>query len=490
MKKYFVPICFSVFFWISTAMADRLTYDETKTQIAPKIDTPPTIDGVIDFAGGESWIRAGGAYGDTGGSWWHVRVDLNIEDEIRGGAIGDGAGSAPFDDTDQSADFYVAYDDSNLYIAVRVVDDFIETDSAAADSSNTNTWEDDSVEVFVDGDNSNLDTRDTSGTNAAMVGSGGQYVITANNAHRDAEAGSPGYGANAAWYAKTSLTDNGYDAEFRISMSEIGNPKPGDIIGFTVAVNDDDDSGPGERQLIWIGSPHTEATYGNLLIGHRSYSAPKTAAPNVDGTINAAEYPGAAPMVVTPFTGVYDLPSGDDTFTPDNHSFTAWVVHDNDAVYIAVDVVDDLVVTNSAAAGSEDGSTWTDDSVEVFFDPDDSNDGGRGSQPFEGQYVLTPNGAWRDAEANNPTFGVNDDWFGAISLTATGYQIEFKVTKFALIDPADGTTMGFMVAINEDDGTDRIGQLSWDGRAHSEWTYGNLTLASGGTVPVSEWSLY
>ena len=43
---------------------------------------------------------------------------------------------------------------------------------------------------------------------------------------------------------------------------------------------------------------------------------------------------------------------------------------------MAVDVRDDKIVTDSAEAGSEDGQTWVDDSVEIFFDVDDSNDAG------------------------------------------------------------------------------------------------------------------
>jgi hypothetical protein len=57
------------------------------------------------------------------------------------------------------------------------------------------------------------------------------------------------------------LDYTGYDVEFRISLAALGNPKPGDIIGFTVVVNDDDDGGPSERQIIWVGTAHVEAIY-------------------------------------------------------------------------------------------------------------------------------------------------------------------------------------------------------------------------------------
>jgi hypothetical protein len=157
------------------------------------------------------------------------------------------------------------------------------------------------------------------------------------------------------------------------------------------------------------------------------------------------------------------------------------VVHDATAVYVAVDVSDDQVVNDSAESGTEDGTTWEDDSVEIFFDANNDKQLARGAEEFEGQYVLTANGAWRDHEANNPLFGAENDWFAATSKTAKGYQIEFKVNKSALLNPADGAVLGFHIAQNDDDGAGRRAQLGWSGRAHSEFTYGSLTLAGGGS---------
>ena len=54
---------------------------------------------------------------------------------------------------------------------------------------------------------------------------GGQYVITANNVHRENEDGNPGYGDTAAWFAKTIVTAAGYDTEFRISLAILGIPR-------------------------------------------------------------------------------------------------------------------------------------------------------------------------------------------------------------------------------------------------------------------------
>ena len=459
----------------STTPPGRMILDDTKTQFALPMETPPTIDGVIESS---EWQRAGGGLGE-----WKIsnRVDPDGNSEIRGGSIGD-AGKPPEDDKDLSFNIYAGYDAENLYVAVHVNDSAISVDNAEPNSSNGTTWMDDSVELFIDGDNSNFASRDTSGSNPDVIGSGGQFVITANNAYREAEAGNPGFGMGSKWYAKTAVRSDGsgYDAEFRISLKAIGNPKPGELIGFTVGVNDDDDGSGGERQLIWIGKPHTESSYGNLVIGRRSYAAPKAVVePIVDGVIHSDEYAGATEIRVSPGSGNYELNGLADGFLPSDHSFRAWAVYTADAIHVAVDVTDDKIVTDSAEAGSEDKTTWEDDSVEIFFDADKSRDQGRGVQNFEGQFVLTANGAWRDNEANNPTYGESGDWYGVTKPSFKGYQAEFKVKRAALLNAKDGGTLGFNIAVNDDDGANRKSQLNWSGRPHNEFTYGEITLATG-----------
>lgn len=486
MKKTSFNLAVIVLALASVVRADTSTLDETKTRVALPLPKPPVIDGFIDLAGGESWVWAGGVAGyQNGAGNWRVQYDNTLADFYKGGENNEGGMENPRDGADLEYDIYVGYDAENLYVAVRVKDDGVGDDDAAAESEDGMTWFDDSVEVFVDGDNSNFPMRNV--TDPAVIGAGGQYVIAANNAFRDQEAGNPGYGENEAWFALTQENEagDGYDAEFRISMDEIGNPQPGDIIGFTVAVNDDDDGGPAERQIIWVGRTHNEITYGNLILGGRSYTAPKTtSAPTIDGQVNDDEYAGAEAVLVNRFTGIYNIPAGDDDWEEGDHEFTYQVVHDQDAVYVGVKVIDDEIVHDSAEADSEDGQTWQDDSIEIFFDPDDSNDTGRGGKNYEGQYVMTANGARRDSEANDPSFGQQDDWFAVARKTADGYFVEFKVSKSALLDPEDGTMMGFNVALNDDDGNNRKAQLNWSGRPHSEFTYGHLTLASDPEPPT------
>ena len=475
---------------VLSVRADRATLDPTRTQVARQLPAPPTIDGVVDAA---EWERAA-----SNNDYWQVIPDTRswVPDGIRGGVMG--LGPVPDDANDLSFKKILAgYDDKYLYIAVKVNDSVISTDSAEAGSVNGNTWNDDSVEVFVDAFNGNA-AKWSAATDNDKVG--GQYVITANNAYRENEAGNPGYGPDAAWYAKTALTATGYEAEFRIALTNIGNPKPGDIIGFTVSVNDDDGDpgggiGPRKRQVNWVGAAHEPVTYGNLMIGPRSYTAQKvTKSPIPDGKINPNEYSGAAEIHVNAQIGVVYVPGGDDDLAVADLDYKAYVVHDNDAVYIAVDVTDDVLSSDSVAAQIAAGkthadgfSTWYDDSVEIFFDLDNSKRlGGADSSVlasgvFEGQYTLTPfNTQYNGSPSDQAVNGVQ--WFGKASITPTGYQIEFKIPKTTLGITKDNVSIGFHIAVNDDDKVGDYSHVGWTGQAHNENTYGTLTLAGGTTT--------
>ena len=457
------------------AVPNGPTLDATRTEHALSI-TAPVIDGEINVANPDEWRFAAG-----NSDYWQIYPDplALAADGLRGGALG--TGTAPADLDDLSVKIFAGFDTNYLYVAVRVRDSLIQNDSAAADSANGNTWEDDSVEVFVDGANANA-------PNWAAGQIGGQFVIAANNAYREAEAGNPGYGENAAWYAKTApLADGtGYEAEFRISLAILGNPEPGDVLGFTVAVNDDDDGGTRERQVIWAGTAHQPVTYGNLVLGAQSYSAPKvTTAPTQDGRINAGEYGDAAEIRVNAQAGVVYIPGADDDLPLTDLDYKVYVVHDTNAVYLAFDVTDDTISSDTAGTVQGPGlSTWDDDSVEIFFDLDNSKAFGGGTVlgggVFEGQYTLTPVNTYFDGSPSTDA-KKGEHWFAEAALTATGYQIEFKILKSTLGNPEDNAPIGFHVAINDDDQVGDYSHIGWTGQAHHEYTYGTLTLAGGAT---------
>ena len=445
--------------------ADRAQPDNTKTQFTTLLPTPPEIDGVINT---EEWQSANGATGN-----WRLSFDANQTNMLRGGVLI--YGPDLLDATDLGGQIYAGYDANYLYLGVRVTDSVLFDDSLTAEAIAATIEEDDSVEVYLDPLNDNAATYPAGGL-------GGRYAIALNNAYAGSHADT--FGVDKAWYARAARNEAGtaYDVEFRFSLTSLSTPKFGDVVGLTVVINDDKDGGPVEktvdRQIAWAGAPNKPATYGNLIFGHKAYSAPEvTKAPTIDGKIDANEYSPARDIPINPTTGQAQTSAGIDTWPAGTFEATAWATHDATAVYVAVAVTDTTVTTDTAEAGSEDGTTWEDDSVEIFFDADlDRNHGGP-TVDFEGQFVLTPNGAHREEEARNPPYAHDGDWYGAGTLTSKGYQLEFMVKKAALLNPTNGTVMGFNIALNNDNGAGRIAQLSWNGDPHQEYTYGELTLA-------------
>jgi hypothetical protein len=479
LTVWLLPLLSAAWTGLYPATADRVQPDITKTQFATKLSAAPVIDGVINV---EEWQNANGASGN-----WRVSYDANATNGVRGGILIAGPDLA--DVADLGAQVYAGYDADNLYIALRITDSALFDDSVAAESANGKVEDDDSIELYIDPLNENAATYTPGSV-------GGRYAVSINNAYAGSDTAA--YGTDKAWYARATRNDagTGYDVEFRISLKSLSNPKLGDVMGFTFVVNDDKsgdvfDKGF-DRRISWVGTPGKPVGYGNLILGYKAYPAPQvTAAPVIDGKINPAEYAAAKSIPINLATGQTQTAAGIDAWPAGTFEATAWVVHDTDAVYVAVDVIDTKVVTDTAEAGSEDGNTWEDDSVEIFFDADLNKNHGGPEQDFEGQYVLTANGAHRDNEARNPAFGPDADWFAATTLTDKGYQIEFKVKKTSLLNPTNGTIMGFNIALNNDNGTGRSAQLSWNGDPHQEYTYGELTLgplAAAGPVKITDWT--
>ena len=121
---------------VPRCLADRATYDPTKTWNAYPLDTPPVIDGDISD---EEWLPY---------SYWSITVqhataspvDFSVADGIQGGTLT--GGTLPADNDDLRVRIRARYDANNLYVAVEVRDSSIMTDSADPDSRNGNTWMD------------------------------------------------------------------------------------------------------------------------------------------------------------------------------------------------------------------------------------------------------------------------------------------------------------------------------------------------------------
>ena len=137
------------------------------------------------------------------------------------------------DEADLSYKIYLMYTATDLYVAVDVTDDIHWDDSEFA-------WQDDDVEVFIDGDLI---------SNDLALGPG---EANAEGFHILMDIGGESFGTfvefNADWFAAAGTYAGGRVVEFRIPLATIDTqdgpgerpPAPGNTIGFNIAVSDDD----------------------------------------------------------------------------------------------------------------------------------------------------------------------------------------------------------------------------------------------------------
>jgi len=198
----------------------------------------PVIDGVVDDV-------------------WSLSTEQTIEITV--------SGSAPSGPSDCSGKWRVLWDWEYIYVLVVVKDEALNNDSGT-DAK----YQDDSVEFYVDGDNSKGATVDENDH---------QYTSRWNNAELEAVSvihnGEPS--AVGFEYAIVT-TGTGYIYESKIPWTSImgTGPTPGQEIGIEVFINDDDDGGDRDSQISWYGTsgegwqtPSMWAT-GVLVAGNRA----------------------------------------------------------------------------------------------------------------------------------------------------------------------------------------------------------------------------
>jgi len=191
------------------------------TATARRVTTAPTVDGKLDEA---AWSATNSVTRDAIGTH---------NNSVRFGAL---------------------WDDQCLYVGVEVLDASLNADGA-------HTWESDSVEVYVDGDNSKTKGYDAHDTQVVLVWKGDKV---ARNGGGEAP------GVRAAWAQR----EGGYTMEFAIPWSRLAvTPRVGMSIGFDVSNNDNDGGGRRSAKLMW-STPDDEAwrdtsAFGELVLADK-----------------------------------------------------------------------------------------------------------------------------------------------------------------------------------------------------------------------------
>jgi len=138
---------------------------------------------------------------------------------------------------DLSGHFQIQWDNNYLYLLVDVQDDNLVSDSEAA-------YQDDGIEVYVDGGNEKASTYDQNDHQVTL-----RY--NDNNVYNWSEGQINPSGISFV-QAATSL---GYSMEIKIAWSFIGvNPTDGMPVGIDVHINDDDDGGDRDKKIAWYAT--------------------------------------------------------------------------------------------------------------------------------------------------------------------------------------------------------------------------------------------
>jgi len=224
----------------STAtLVDVADFDQIPAQLAPQID-----GSLNDEVWRDRMISSGQASLAITGIW----IDKLLKTTPSNG----------FSSGEPTHELRAVHDQTWLYLAIRVIDEDIVVDSG------TQQWQDDSVELYIDGDNSRFDTYDgvndlqlifiaphgdvegtlVAGQNSAPVPAGIEFAISSAGFNEDIASGW------SSGVANLPAVSTGFNVEIAIPLDQLG-AGDGDIIGIDVHINDDDNGGIRDAKWNW-----------------------------------------------------------------------------------------------------------------------------------------------------------------------------------------------------------------------------------------------
>lgn len=224
--------------------------------------------------------------------------------------------------------------------------------------------------------------------------------------------------------------------------------------------------------------------------------------PQIDGDLS--DWDLATFVLVEPDSGIFDAESGT-TDDSQDQSFSFGVASDDKYLYVAVMIVDDiLVIDSNKDPADREARAWMDDTVEIFLDGDHSHSpDGRDRAEVEyqtgGEFAIVANGAVTSSYSGFPlTHGDPDFWTSATSYgpppaaayqspwdtEVKGFVVEARI-NFRIMgeDVGPGSSIGFTVSSHDDDdGGGRDTALYWKAFSPSGWKneqgWGDLILST------------
>lgn len=429
MKRVlFAVICLSMILFVGSSFAG------TKDGVwqVYKAAYPPTIDGEMDdiyYAASKELV-----------------VKPDIVDSV-----------APDSYLDCFAEARLLWDETSLYVFIKVVDDEVSSTSA-------NSYENDSAEIYFDGDNSKGEAYDGVDDVQTRV----EYQDGSDATMYDLASGTVTIGctgATADWEA-ISGDAFGYTIELAYTLTDIGvDMEAGSIFGFDIQINDRDAEAR-QTMLRWWGTSNM-AWQQPVLFGEAelvSYIADdimqimQAPALTVDGILDAAWQD-----IPTIGMGTYVYTNADVV----DASFTeieAWedaqmqfkAGWDADNFYLWVEVIDDEISTSGA-------NSYENDSIELCFDGDNAKT--VGSYDANDEQMRWVYGLGNDANAP-----LSVSAWGELDGDLEGYTFEVAIPAADLLFPLEADQeIGFEIQINERDNEVRENMMRWWGSDNMSW---------------------
>lgn len=383
--------------------------------------------------------------GNADESAWRRTDYFNATNVVRGA----------LDPGDPYTGFLAMWDTNNLYVYVYYADD------AQPPFDSVQPWEDDSIEIYVDGDGSAGTTYD--GRNDF------QYIF---------RRGDPAvrYGVNSRVNSSgIAWSYTSYSLEVAIPWTTIGiTPAEGRRIGLEVQRNDDDNGGARDSKVATFATTDDAWTQPRLFspfsLGSYRYGIPPSSTPVIDGVFEPAYYPSPYRSLNFTVRG-----SGDPSYNDLSGSWYA--VYDAEALYVLVSVTDDLLVNDW------NSEPWEDDSVEVYVDGNRS--AGNSYDGYDdSQYIfrLDDPTVYVGARSRTNTSGIQHAFGPA---WGNGYSVEIKLpwSTLGVTSLYEDKPIGIDVHVNDDDdGGVREHKRACFARVDDAWQrpalFGYATLSS------------
>ena len=185
----------------------------------------------------------------------NMTVDGNLEEADWG--VSNDVNKVVSGTTNNTVKFGVLWDNTYLYVGIEVLDNELFHDS-------NKEADDDSVEIYIDGNNEHNKKYDSNDR---------QFIKRWNDSALFEQNGNT-TGVLHGWAA----IPGGYSVEIAVPWSNLGTtPATGITIGFSVGCNDDDDGGESEGQAVWAGTANNDkdtSAFGDIVLGEESIPTP------------------------------------------------------------------------------------------------------------------------------------------------------------------------------------------------------------------------